>query len=66
MVNSHVQQVVHHLSLGKVSSVPVFHKVGLPGASEGMNVKDPTIAGLLKAQGYATGQFGKDHLGDQR
>jgi len=39
-------------------------KVGLPGAKEGINVKDPTIAGLLKVQGYATGQFGKNHLGD--
>lgn len=38
-------------------------KVGLPGAKEGMNEKDPTIAGLLKAEGYATGQFGKNHLG---
>jgi arylsulfatase A-like enzyme len=40
-------------------------KVGLPGAKEGMNEKDPTIAALLKAQGYATGQFGKNHLGDR-
>ena len=40
-------------------------KVGLPGAKEGMNEKDPTIAGLLKEQGYATGQFGKNHLGDR-
>jgi arylsulfatase A-like enzyme len=40
-------------------------KVGLPGAKEGMSEKDPTIAGLLKAQGYATGQFGKNHLGDR-
>ena len=40
-------------------------KVGLPGAKEGMKVEDPTIAGLLKAQGYATGQFGKNHLGDR-
>jgi len=40
-------------------------KVGLPGANEGMNIKDPTIAGLLKKQGYATGQFGKNHLGDR-
>ncbi len=39
-------------------------KVGLPGAKEGMNEKDPTIAGLLKKEGYATGQFGKNHLGD--
>jgi arylsulfatase len=40
-------------------------KVGLPGAEEGMREEDPTIAGLLKAQGYATGQFGKNHLGDK-
>jgi arylsulfatase A-like enzyme len=40
-------------------------KVGLPGAKEGMSEKDPTIASLLKAHGYATGQFGKNHLGDR-
>jgi arylsulfatase len=40
-------------------------KVGLPGADLGLRVEDPTIAGLLKAQGYATGQFGKNHLGDK-
>jgi arylsulfatase A-like enzyme len=40
-------------------------KVGLPGAKEGMQEEDPTIAGLLKDQGYATGQFGKNHLGDR-
>jgi arylsulfatase len=40
-------------------------KVGLPGAEEGMQTEDPTIAGLLKAEGYATGQFGKNHLGDR-
>ncbi|MEM8681520.1 MAG: sulfatase-like hydrolase/transferase, partial [Planctomycetota bacterium] len=40
-------------------------KVGLPGAKEGINILDPTIAGLLKDQGYATGQFGKNHLGDR-
>ena len=40
-------------------------KVGLPGADLGMQEEDPTIAGLLKAQGYATGQFGKNHLGDK-
>ena len=39
-------------------------KVGMPGAKEGMAEEDPTIAALLKAQGYATGQFGKNHLGD--
>ena len=40
-------------------------KVGLPGAKEGMQPEDPTIATVLKAQGYATGQFGKNHLGDR-
>jgi arylsulfatase len=40
-------------------------KVGLPGAPEGMRAEDPTIATLLKARGYATGQFGKNHLGDR-
>ena len=40
-------------------------KVGLPGAREGISEKDPTIATMLKARGYATGQFGKNHLGDR-
>ncbi len=40
-------------------------KVGLPGAPEGMQKEDPTVATLLKAQGYLTGQFGKNHLGDR-
>ena len=40
-------------------------KVGLPGAPEGMKKEDPTIATLLRAQGYLTGQFGKNHLGDR-
>jgi arylsulfatase A-like enzyme len=40
-------------------------KVGLPGAATGLQKEDPTIATLLKAQGYATGQFGKNHLGDR-
>ena len=40
-------------------------KVGLPGAPEGMKAEDPTIATMLKAQGYVTGQFGKNHLGDR-
>jgi len=39
-------------------------KVGLPGAKEGLQKEDVTIAELLKAQGYMTGQFGKNHLGD--
>ncbi len=40
-------------------------KVGLPGAAEGMQIEDPTIAVMLKAEGYMTGQFGKNHLGDR-
>lgn len=40
-------------------------KVGLPGADIGMRNEDPTIAELLKPLGYATGQFGKNHLGDK-
>ena len=40
-------------------------KVGMPGAKEGMMVEDPTIAGLLKEQGYMTAQYGKNHLGDR-
>ena len=39
-------------------------KVGIPAAPVGMNEKLVTIAALLKKQGYATGQFGKNHLGD--
>ena len=40
-------------------------KVGMPGASIGLQAEDPTIAELLKPLGYATGQFGKNHLGDR-
>jgi arylsulfatase A-like enzyme len=40
-------------------------KVGMPGAKEGLMARDVTIAELLKAQGYRTGQFGKNHLGDR-
>ena len=40
-------------------------KVGAPGATLGLQAKDPTIAELLKPLGYATGQFGKNHLGDR-
>ena len=40
-------------------------KVGLPGAPEGMKKEDPTLATLLRTQGYMTGQFGKNHLGDR-
>jgi arylsulfatase A-like enzyme len=40
-------------------------KVGLPGADLGLRPEDPTIAEILKNLGYATGQFGKNHLGDK-
>lgn len=40
-------------------------KVGMPGAKEGMQKVNPTIATVLKSAGYATGQFGKNHLGDR-
>jgi arylsulfatase len=39
--------------------------VGLPAAREGLKKEDPTLAELLKPLGYATGQFGKNHLGDR-
>src|SRR5216110_1966207 len=40
-------------------------KVGMPGATVGLQKQDPTIAELLKPLGYATGHFGKNHLGDR-
>ena len=40
-------------------------KVGIPAAPVGLQAEDPTIAELLKPLGYATGQFGKNHLGDR-
>ncbi|QDU92432.1 arylsulfatase [Lignipirellula cremea] len=49
-------------------SVPVrsgMTKVGLPGAKEGWQQTDCTMATVLKSQGYATGQFGKNHQGDR-
>ena len=39
--------------------------IGIPGSTRGIQKKDPTLAELLKPQGYATGQFGKNHLGDR-
>ncbi len=41
-------------------------KVGLPGAELGSHPDDPTIARLLKGRGYMTGQFGKNHGGEER
>ncbi len=49
-------------------SVPVrsgMTKVGLPGAPQGWQKSDVTMATVLKGQGYATGQFGKNHQGDR-
>lgn len=49
-------------------NVPVrtgMTKVGMPGAPEGWQKSDVTIATVLKSQGYATGQFGKNHQGDR-
>jgi arylsulfatase A-like enzyme len=40
-------------------------KVGIPGSDLGLQPEDPTLAELLKPLGYATGQFGKNHLGDR-
>ncbi|VVP08342.1 hypothetical protein PS854_03163 [Pseudomonas fluorescens] len=40
-------------------------KVGMPGVPVGLQARDVTIAQALKAHGYATGQFGKNHLGDK-
>jgi arylsulfatase len=50
---------------GQVGLRTGMTKVGLPGADLGLKKRDVTIAELLKAQGYATGQFGKNHLGDK-
>jgi len=49
-------------------TVPVrtgMTKVGLPGAAEGWQESDITVAGVMKSLGYATGQFGKNHFGDR-
>jgi arylsulfatase len=50
---------------GEQSCTAGLSKVGIPGSPVGMRPEDPTIARLLKANGYATGQFGKNHLGDK-
>ncbi|MEZ9593436.1 arylsulfatase [Shewanella sp. 10N.261.52.F9] len=42
-----------------------MHSVGLPGGPVGLNANTPTLPELLKEQGYVTGQFGKNHLGDR-
>ena len=39
--------------------------IGIPGSKRGIQKSDPTLAEVLKSQGYATAQFGKNHLGDR-
>ena len=55
-------RVLHHRPIGLAHGMT---KVGLPGATLGLRKEDPTIAEMLKPLGYATGQFGKNHLGDR-
>ena len=58
MANSRARRAGRPSSPAKARSALGLLKVGLPGAKEGLSAKDPTIAKLLKPQGYATGQFG--------
>ena len=51
--------------MGQIPFRTGMTKVGLPGAPQGIQKEDATIAELLKPLGYATGQFGKNHLGDR-
>ena len=50
---------------GEVTLRTGMSKVGLPGADVGLQASDATMASALKDLGYATGQFGKNHLGDK-
>src|SRR5664279_2579707 len=50
---------------GQVPFRTGLSKVGLPGAPQGLQPQDATIAEMLKPLGYATAQFGKNHLGDR-
>jgi arylsulfatase A-like enzyme len=51
--------------LGQSPARTGLTKIGMPGGKEGISAKDPTLAELLKPLGYATAQFGKNHLGDR-
>ncbi|MEG3219656.1 arylsulfatase [Vibrio gigantis] len=51
--------------LGQMPYRTGLTKVGLPGAPGGINPADPTMAQILRDLGYATGQYGKNHLGDR-
>ncbi|TCV97066.1 sulfatase-like protein [Luteibacter rhizovicinus] len=57
----HRTRFVHYQAKGYRTGLT---KVGIPGSEVGLQAEDPTIAELLKPLGYATGQFGKNHLGD--
>ncbi|MFV0377734.1 MAG: arylsulfatase [Mangrovibacterium sp.] len=50
---------------GQMSVRTGLTKVGLPGSDLGLQPEDPTLAEMLKPLGYASGQFGKNHLGDK-
>ncbi len=50
---------------GQSCSARASPRSAFPGADVGLQAEDPTIAELLKPLGYATGQFGKNHLGDR-
>jgi len=51
--------------MGQVPVRTGMTTVGIPGSTRGIQKEDPTLAEVLKSQGYATGQFGKNHLGDR-
>ncbi len=53
---------VHH---GTAAVRTGMTTIGIPGSTRGIQKADPTLAEVLKTQGYATGQFGKNHLGDR-
>lgn len=51
--------------MGQVPVRTGMTTIGIPGSPRGIQKEDPTIAEVLKSQGYTTGQFGKNHLGDR-
>ena len=51
--------------MGQVPVRTGMTTIGIPGSPRGIQKEDPTLAEVLKSQGYATGQFGKNHLGDR-
>ena len=51
--------------MGQLPARTGMTTIGIPGSTRGIQKSDPTLAEVLKAQGYATAQFGKNHLGDR-